>query len=492
MAGLPDCYGTVPNTLLTAVGPRTATNGSAMVAGIGGLVIAGGWPDGILGQLQLSGEFGDLKRLPGTNASGWCDSWPSASSPRASLGQCVAWVGAQEPAVWDQFTVIGSTHDTGGMITDYCVDAKLWDFCRWTTSEQVPLIRHCRGCPPGGGPDVEPCAQISRDELWHSFATNIRLSSFVPPDPELARPLALGGLAGVRTVRAGEACDSDGPCAMAHAVAVISSGGLPSDGMSLIDLHTVLPWGTPYDPEQPGGFLASGIARLLAWPRGNGDVEGNTVWVAVGAVGNNFEPGFVDETRRACIWLGRVSLSGETQWCALDVNELTIRPPGVTIEALHDMTSCGLAVGVASELIPGGSTKMRLVYLTEAADLDGDLAIGGGDLNRFLSCWRMDNSDCSYADLDRDGIVAGNDFALLLAAWGPNEGGCEVGVSLICDGSTWRSPLERYPYIDLASQALGFDSLDDLGTTASLLPPESALGLCEMVDVVARALEGAE
>ncbi len=380
-------------------------------------------------------------------------------------------------------------HDTGGMIKVECVDAKLWDFCRWTTSEQITLIEHCRGCPPGATSGLEHCAQISRDERWHSFATNIRLSSFVPPEPELARPLALGGLAGVRVVPAGEACDSAGPCALAHAVVVLSSGELSADHVSLLDLHTVLPWGTPYDPEQPDGFLASGIARLVQWPSGNGAVEGTTVWVAVGAVGNDFEPGQDDEDRRGCIWLGRVSGSDSSQWCALDVNELTIRPAGLTIEAIHDMNGCGLAVGVASKSDASGNIQKHLVYLTEAADLDGYLVIGGGDLSEFLMCWGSDSPDCSHADLDRDGIVGGSDLGLLLAAWGPNEGGCEVGVSLTCDGSTWRSPLQRYPYIDWAAQALGFESMDVLGDTLESLSPSGRLGLCETVGAQASALE---
>ncbi len=39
---------------------------------------------------------------------------------------------------------------------------------------------------------------------------------------------------------------------------------------------------------------------------------------------------------------------------------------------------------------------------------------------------------------------------------------------------------------------LGCESLDELGTTLLLLEPDSALGLCEVVDAVASALEGEE
>ncbi len=71
--GIANCYGIIPGTMLSAVGPRTAPSGSAMIAGIGGLVSGGGWPDGFVGELQLSGGFDDVMRLPGTNSAGWCD-----------------------------------------------------------------------------------------------------------------------------------------------------------------------------------------------------------------------------------------------------------------------------------------------------------------------------------------------------------------------------------------------------------------------------------
>lgn len=49
------------------------------------------------------------------------------------------------------------------------------------------------------------------------------------------------------------------------------------------------------------------------------------------------------------------------------------------------------------------------------ADLDGDGAVGGGDIGLLLSQWGGDGS----ADLNGDGVVAGADVGLLLASWGP-------------------------------------------------------------------------
>ena len=51
-----------------------------------------------------------------------------------------------------------------------------------------------------------------------------------------------------------------------------------------------------------------------------------------------------------------------------------------------------------------------------SADLDGDGAVGGGDLAILLASWGACGS--CVADLDGDGSVGGGDLAMLLAAWG--------------------------------------------------------------------------
>ncbi len=46
-------------------------------------------------------------------------------------------------------------------------------------------------------------------------------------------------------------------------------------------------------------------------------------------------------------------------------------------------------------------------------DLDGDGAVGGGDLTILLAAWGTDG----LPDLDGDGVVGGGDLTILLAAW---------------------------------------------------------------------------
>ena len=49
------------------------------------------------------------------------------------------------------------------------------------------------------------------------------------------------------------------------------------------------------------------------------------------------------------------------------------------------------------------------------ADLDGDGAVGSGDLAALLAAWNMSGGP---ADLDGSGVVGSGDLAALLAAWG--------------------------------------------------------------------------
>jgi hypothetical protein len=55
------------------------------------------------------------------------------------------------------------------------------------------------------------------------------------------------------------------------------------------------------------------------------------------------------------------------------------------------------------------------------ADVDGDGAVGFGDLIQVLSSWGECDADC-VADLDGDGVVAFGDLILVLSGWGPCEG----------------------------------------------------------------------
>lgn len=168
---------------------------------------------------------------------------------------------------------------------------------------------------------------------------------------------------------------------------------------------------------------------------------------------------------------------------------MTIRTAGLKIEAIHDFNASGLAIGVASRVGPGDRITRHLVYLTEAADLNGDLVTDHTDFSWFLASY-FDCSENGPADLDQDGCVGGSDLALLIGGWGGDGPGGAASVALNCQGAAWRSPLQRYQSIMMAAEVLGVESLDELGATVVLLPPDSALGLCGLVNVVAFELDG--
>ena len=481
--GVPECVGEIPDTMLSAVSPITVSGGSAMFAGIGALTGWGDIPDGFMGGISAAGVTIDVKRLPGLIEEGWCAPWTVSEEPRRTIGQCIAWGGVHPPDGWSELWVIGSFREIIEPLYALCIDTEMWDLYGWTWTDQRFLIPHCRGCESPWATDAPPpCVQVSAEDGLFSFVTDLRLSSFAAGDSSVGRPPAL---AGIIDVRAGHdmvfACASDN-CPLAHAAVVMSSSGLTQSEHELFDLHTVLPDGM-------GAFVASGIARIYARSQLSGDSDVD--WVAVGAVGQDFRGEEYHDDRHGCVWLGQLNGTDGAEWCAFDVNDLAIRPSGLVIEAIHDLNARGLAVGVASHFEAGNYSK-RLVYLTEAADLNGDLVKDGGDLAALLGCWGQATPECGLADLDRDGSVGGSDLALLIGAWhggGPGGAAC---VELTCHGSPWLSPLRRYPYIGMAVEMLGFDSLDEFGSTLRLLQPDSALGLCEVVDAVASAMEGAE
>lgn len=249
-----------------------------------------------------------------------------------------------------------------------------------------------------------------------------------------------------------------------------------------------------FDWEIGDGAINDGsVLTLSRWPstQAGGDEAATVDWVGVGAIGNDFRAGDGPDERDGCIWLGQITGTGAVDWCAFDINPLTIMPSGMNIEALHDINECGVAVGVASQEVSGLPTN-RLVYLTEAADLNGDLVTDGTDLSLFMASWGTGCAGNRLYDLDGDGCIGGGDFALLIAGWGGHGPGEVVSVALECQDEDWLSPLKRYPYIVLAAGWLGFESMEELADTTALLTPSGGVGLCEVVDALADALRGAE
>ncbi len=88
-----------------------------------------------------------------------------------------------------------------------------------------------------------------------------------------------------------------------------------------------------------------------------------------------------------------------------------------------DLASVGLPSAIAIRIVvpPGAPFHVEVDAVADvappgnAADLDGDGAVGGSDLALLLSAFATTGGS---ADLDGDGVVGGGDLSLLLAAWG--------------------------------------------------------------------------
>ncbi len=479
--GFGDCFTVDPDSLLTAVGPRdTSPARVAIVAGIASVVHSGGWSDGFTASLTRNGQFDNVERFPDTVDATWCDSWSALPPQRSSFGQCISWSGSHVPFHWYDCSVIGSIRETTDGASAHCLDTQFWDFCRWSTTSQQVLIEHCRGCIDK---HHLPCVQQDPDSLTYSTVTDLRIGGFTAASIEGA-PAAFSGIIEVRTEQDGAQICSSVECPHSHAAVVTASLPPSESAVKLWDLHSVLPSDMPEAP------IESGIARMRSLNYQTGpDLQEESRWVAVGATGGGFRAGESGGEKSGCIWLGRQATGGGTEWCAWDVNQISIRPEGLFVDALHDIDGTGLAVGVATE-IQGNVAVKKLVFLTAPADLNGDLTVGGADLGLLLGAWGRVPPDATVRfDLNQDGSITGADLGLLLGSWGGYGPGGLAHVQLACGNQPWRSPLQRFPYISQASELLGFQSLDQLGETARLLSPTGQTNLGAVIDLLADSLE---
>lgn len=68
-------------------------------------------------------------------------------------------------------------------------------------------------------------------------------------------------------------------------------------------------------------------------------------------------------------------------------------------------------------VLEGTADAMKPLPICDRLDLDGDGAVGGGDLGVLLAGWGACSGAC-LADIDANGRVDGSDLALILERWG--------------------------------------------------------------------------
>ncbi len=233
-------------------------------------------------------------------------------------------------------------------------------------------------------------------------------------------------------------------------------------GLLGTDLHSILPFVADRS-------IANGIANRTAC---------DTVEVA----------GASQVPERALLWRYENGV-----WAATNLataSDLSSMPVGFELQGALDVNDCGavLAFGVT----PAGVTRLVLLLPTGAdrpcpADLDGDCAVGAGDLAVLLGAWGAADCGTFDADFDRTLDIGAPDLATLLGAWGPCEAcnpACDaVGVAgagaAEAQSESNEGDTELNAAIAFATAALGFASFEGLTITLTEVPAEEAAALAE-------------
>lgn len=464
----PWCSGQPIDSIALAVGAAdTSSAHNALATGAIAAVHNSRWSRSFAARVGISGAqgtpFGD-----GLSSS-WCSSWPTSDPQIASFSQAVVPPSDEGFPTWQACYALGSRRQTVNGPTDLCVWTQYWDSFAWNQSDDVSIVEHCVACDDSY-PINAPCVRTIGSELVH--VSDVRLSSVAIGNTLARRSSAFAGLIEERRAPISEGCSSAN-CAHAHA-AVVLDPIAPESDRRLFDLHEHVP------TINATGHNHSGIARITSVPTSG-------YWIGVGATGADFRNP-VGELH-GCIWVGREQTNQSTQWCAFDADMITLRPPGIIIEAIHDITQTGVAVGIARDIREGAASTELLVLLTEPSDLNGDLQVNGSDLGLLLGLWGPINpSDQLNGDMNEDNVVNGADLGIFLGNWNWIGTGSGSTVRVECALDQWAvsNPIP----ISVAVNALGFASLDDLGEFARALPTSVQVQLCETVTVLAIALEG--
>ncbi len=118
--------------------------------------------------------------------------------------------------------------------------------------------------------------------------------------------------------------------------------------------------------------------------------------------------------------LAAVGAAGITDPCAtplfgFEENLLVADPSFGDCDGNGVLDACQIAADQTGTLDADGDGILDACEPPCPADLDGDGAVGGGDLAAVLASW---GTATAAADLDGSGVVDGGDLATVLAAWG--------------------------------------------------------------------------
>ena len=456
----------VVDTWFTAVGELDEQSGTALagacVASLGGGVYAAG-----VG-VEVSVDRGVLSvfRVDAGLESTWCSGGIGQDSVSTEIPMCVMRHGSD----LSDDAILGIRGESRN-VSALCAMSQDWGSHVW---QNLVDIRAVTPCLCDGQTSHPPCAWENPDTGLSERLANVRLSSFLPEDHAVLRSAASAGCVEVRIADGESTCSSRG-CNELHAVAYIEPGSGRLNPV-IYDLQSVI--GTN------SGEVASAASRIVAQvtPASDGSTA---AWMIVGTYGSGLLANQSASTARGSFWLSRREQEN-LEWCFTDANDVTLSPPGWTIQAVHDATPDGIAVAVARK-----DQERRLCYLTSIADLNGDLLVDGTDIGALLARWGLDGAghdETAPIDLDGDGVVNGADLGIMITGWTGTGPGARLRVALDCDETQWREAIVRYPYVQSATELLGFGDLNDLGQSLSQSSPSQRETVCSCVSLLASAL----
>jgi len=456
----------VVDTWFTAVGEVDEQSGTALagacVASLGGGVYAAG-----VG-VKVSVDRGVLSvfRVDAELESTWCSGGIGQDYVSTEIPMCVIGRGSE----LSDDAILGIRGASPTVSPNCAVQYECGSYV-WRDGADLGSVTPCT-CD---GQSTQPsCVWVNQDTGLSERLANVRLSSCVPEDRATLRPRVAAGCLEVRIDEFGSTCSSFG-CNELHAAALIEQGLGWSNG-ALCDLHSVI--------GSNAGAEASAAARIMARVVPTGS-DPTAAWMIVGTFGSGLLANQSPSAARGSFWLSR-SEQENLEWCFTDANDVTLSPPGWTIQAVHDATPDGIAVAVARK-----DQERRLCYLTSIADLNGDLLVDGADTGALLARWGLDGAghdETAPIDLDGDGVVNGVDLGIMITGWTGTGPGARLRVALDCDETQWREAIVRYPYVQSATELLGFGGLNDLGQSLSQSSPSQRETVCSCVSLLASVL----
>ncbi len=161
----------------------------------------------------------------------------------------------------------------------------------------------------------------------------------------------------------------------------------------------------------------------------------------------------------ATVFNGTVWIGDGSDFCAHNLNSLTIFAGASEVLAGHDVNDWGWVVGTASFIV-GEVPTVHASLLVQAGDINLDGSVDGADLGLLNARWLMSGTPehLHLENVDGEGVVNGGDQGILLANWGDSRDIIMVSLDCeYCGSSSLLSGPSQAMSVEAALDSLGFE-----------------------------------